>query len=199
MIAETAQGATKLLEALEKLGDWAGGAATGGGPSGPPAQEVVRAFEEALDAASVQTGATEQGALASAPPDSLERAVLPGPAEQVPSVQSVEALPESGAQPAAQGMEVVAVDGPTGPVSSAIVSEPASLEQTGGRPMAQEDPAQELFRRLENTARPGSVLTPQELFRIQYLVGILKVQVQAGVSSSQQSTQGMESLLRQSG
>ena len=47
MIPASAQGATKLLEALEKLSQWAG-EPSGGGPSGAPSRELVRAFEEAL-------------------------------------------------------------------------------------------------------------------------------------------------------
>lgn len=47
MIPAPAQGATKLLEALEKLSQWAG-EPSGGGPSGAPSRELVRAFEEAL-------------------------------------------------------------------------------------------------------------------------------------------------------
>ena len=40
---------------------------------------------------------------------------------------------------------------------------------------------------------------PEELFRVQYLVGMLKVQAQAGQQTSQSASQGMESLLRQQG
>ena len=198
MIAETAQGATKLLEALERLGDWAGGTATGGGPSGPPAREVVRAFEEALDAASAQPGSVDQGTLASVPQQGDTASVLPGPAEQVPSVQGVEPS-SAGGDAFARVAERPPADGPAGSASSTAAPGTAAPEQSAGRSVAQEDPAQELFRRLESYAQPGSVVTPQELFRIQYLVGMLKVQVQAGISSSQQSTQGMENLLRQSG
>lgn len=193
MIAESMQGATKLLEALERLGDWAGGAA-GGGPSGPPSREVVRAFEAALDAAPAQAGATEQGALASVPSESGGTGALPGPAQQVP--------PLTGAEPPAQPSFRVAEASSgeaAGPAPDQPVQGPAGPDQAQERAVTQEDPAQELFRRLESCARPESVITPQELFRIQYLVGMLKVQVQAGLTSSQQSTQGMESLLRQSG
>ena len=198
MIAESAQGATKLLEALEKLGDWAGGAATGGGPSGPPSRELVRAFEEALDAAPVQAGATEQGALASAAPGGSETAVLPGPAEQVPSVQGA-STPPSGVQPSDRVTDISASDSAAGTASSTAAPEASAPDLAGEHPVAREDPAQELFRRLEQYAQPDSVVTPQDLFRIQYLVGILKVQVHVGLKTSQQSTQGMENLLRQSG
>ena len=196
MIVESAQGATKLIEALEKLGDWAGGATSGGGPSGPPAREVVRAFEEALEAAPVQPGGVDQGALASAPEQAGEAATLPGPAEQVPSVHEAGPSMPDGVEPVEQGMELARSDGPAPSTATSRTSAP---EQVEGRAVSQEDPAQELFRRLDNYAQPGNVITPQELFRIQYLVGMLKVQVQAGLNSSQQSTQGMENLLRQSG
>ena len=48
VIPEAAQGSARLLEALEKLAEWAGSGPGGNGPSGPPSEDVVRAFEEAL-------------------------------------------------------------------------------------------------------------------------------------------------------
>ena len=40
---------------------------------------------------------------------------------------------------------------------------------------------------------------PDALFRAQYLAGMLKVQVQTGLKTSQSASQGMESILRQQG
>ena len=56
-----------------------------------------------------------------------------------------------------------------------------------------------LGRLLDDFPRPGAVGGPEELFRVQYLVGMLKVQAQAGQQTSQSASQGMESLLRQQG
>ncbi|MBZ2170599.1 hypothetical protein [Nitratidesulfovibrio sp. SRB-5] len=41
--------------------------------------------------------------------------------------------------------------------------------------------------------------TPTELYRLQYMVGMLRVQASSGVQVSQQGSQGMEALLRQQG
>lgn len=60
MIPAPAQGATKLLEALEKLSQWAG-EPSGGGPSGAPSRELVRAFEEALSTAPPEGPAAAAG------------------------------------------------------------------------------------------------------------------------------------------
>ena len=62
MLPEVAQSASRLMEALEKLSEWAGSGPGGNGPSGPPSDDVVRAFEEAM------AGAPEEaaGALTSA-------------------------------------------------------------------------------------------------------------------------------------
>ena len=42
-------------------------------------------------------------------------------------------------------------------------------------------------------------LSPQDLYRMQYITGMLKVQSSAGVNVSQRTTQGFESLLKQQG
>ena len=78
MIPAPAQGATKLLEALEKLSQWAG-EPSGGGPSGAPSRELVRAFEEALSTAPPEGPAAAAGE--GGPTASSAAALLPGPAE----------------------------------------------------------------------------------------------------------------------
>ena len=78
MIPASAQGATKLLEALEKLSQWAGEPSRGG-PSGAPSRELVRAFEEALSTAPVEGPAAAAGEGSTAA--SSAAALLPGPAE----------------------------------------------------------------------------------------------------------------------
>lgn len=45
----------------------------------------------------------------------------------------------------------------------------------------------------------GGQATPTELYRLQYMVGMLRVQASSGVQVSQQGSQGMEALLRQQG
>lgn len=45
----------------------------------------------------------------------------------------------------------------------------------------------------------GGQATPAELYRLQYMVGMLRVQASSGVQVSQQGSQGMEALLRQQG
>ena len=43
------------------------------------------------------------------------------------------------------------------------------------------------------------MISSQELLHVQQLVGMLNVQAKVGVQTSQQTTQGLEGLLRQSG
>ena len=80
MIAASAQGATRLLEALEKLAQWAD-EPSGGGPSGAPSRELVRAFEEALSSPPADASAAAAGGTGAAP---AATALLPGPAESMP-------------------------------------------------------------------------------------------------------------------
>ena len=81
MIPASPQGATKLLEALEKLSQWAG-EPSGGGPSGAPSRELVRAFDEALSTAPPEGPAAAAGE--GGPTASSAAALLPGPAEAMP-------------------------------------------------------------------------------------------------------------------
>lgn len=55
----------------------------------------------------------------------------------------------------------------------------------------------EVGQLLERVA--GGQATPAELYRLQYMVGMLRVQASSGVQVSQQGSQGMEALLRQQG
>ena len=50
-----------------------------------------------------------------------------------------------------------------------------------------------------NFSRPGANIGPDALFRAQYLAGMLRVQAQTGLKTSQSASQGMESVLRQQG
>ncbi|WP_300717868.1 hypothetical protein [uncultured Desulfovibrio sp.] len=65
--------------------------------------------------------------------------------------------------------------------------------------MSRQDVVEELGRLLESVSGPGAVITPLELLRVQQLAGMLNMQAKAGIQTSQQTTQGMENLLRQSG
>ena len=52
---------------------------------------------------------------------------------------------------------------------------------------------------LERVSGQRAAISPQELLHVQQLVGMLNVQAKVGVQTSQQTTQGLEGLLRQSG
>ena len=94
VIPEAAQGSARLLEALEKLAEWAGSGPGGNGPSGPPSEDVVRAFEEALagpsEGAEAEAAEMVDAGNASVPPDAAGMAdapYAPGPAESVPPLE----------------------------------------------------------------------------------------------------------------
>ena len=189
MIAASAQGATRLLEALEKLAQWAG-EPSGGGPSGAPSRELVRAFEEALslppaDASAAAAGGTGGAPAATMPCPSVAGTGAegsPSPVEQAGKGFAVE-------RPAAAG----GADVPAGQE----VKEPQAVFQSEG--ISRQDALEELGRLLERVSGQGALVSPQELLHVQQLVGMLNVQAKVGVQTSQQTTQGLESLLRQSG
>lgn len=223
MTPGVAQGASRLMEALEKLGEWAGSGQSGSGPSGPPSGEAVRAFEEAMS--DVPDAAEGEISVAAPTEPAAEHSLLPGPAESVPPLDGAD-LRMSGADPATPpnpenpanwgpGMERVdgadvaeraepypqtvespeAVDAGGRTAPTGATEDPALRAEASG----EENPVRELGRLLEEVSRPGASIGPEKLFRVQYLVGMLKVQVQTGLKTSQQASQGMESVLRQQG
>ena len=84
----------------------------------------------------------------------------------------------------------------TGP--EAMICVRAEAKAVKKRLCALED-GEELGRLLERVSGQGALVSPQELLHVQQLVGMLNVQAKVGVQTSQQTTQGLESLLRQSG
>ena len=164
MIPASAQGATKLLEALEKLSQWAG-EPSGERPSGAPSRELVRAFEEALSTAPAEGPAVAAAEGGTAAP--VATTLLPGPAESMPCPPLAGAGAETSLPPVEQAGNGLAVE--------------------------------ELGRLLERVSGQGTPISPQELLHVQQLVGMLNVQAKVGVQTSQQTTQGLEGLLRQSG
>ena len=68
-----------------------------------------------------------------------------------------------------------------------------------GLPAGERVDLEELGRLLERVSGQGTPISPQELLHVQQLVGMLNVQAKVGVQTSQQTTQGLEGLLRQSG
>ena len=189
MIPASAQGATKLLEALEKLSQWAG-EPSGGGPSGAPSRELVRAFEEALSTAPPEGPAAAAGE--GGPTASSE--AMPCPPVDGAGAEGSLAVEQSGnplavEQPAAAG----GADVPAGQE----VTEPQAVFQSEG--ISRQDVLEELGQLLERVSAQGAAISPQELLHVQQLVGMLNVQAKVGVQTSQQTTQGLEGLLRQSG
>ena len=190
MIPASAQGATKLLEALEKLSQWAG-EPSGGGPSGAPSRELVRAFEEGPAAAAGEGGPTASSAAA----------LLPGPAEAMPC-PPVDGAGAEGSLAVEQSGNPLAVEQPAAAGGADVpagqeVTEPQAVFQSEG--ISRQDVLEELGQLLERVSAQGAAISPQELLHVQQLVGMLNVQAKVGVQTSQQTTQGLEGLLRQSG
>jgi hypothetical protein len=193
--------ASRLLAALEKTGVSSGAELRSDfGPSGQPDPELVRAFEEAL----------ERGP-ETAPQGMPGGGDVPGSADRVPM----------DAQPPVEGdfrTEAVSeshrgTDAPEAPEKIADQSEGLRTAETDGfapREAADASAGPEAPRRgetgdglrelhdiLERMA--SGPLRAEDLFRMQYLVGMLKVQAESGMKASQKTTQGFDSLLRQKG
>ena len=219
MLPEIAQGSARLLEALEKLAEWAGSGPGGNGPSGSPSEDVVRAFEQALAGPS-EGAAAETAAVGgdTAPPDAAAMDVpsVPGPAQSVPPLERGGIRISEAGVPASEmpgGLSSPAGAEPVdfGPDRQPGAVRPPEAAASGGRTdvpdtqtvraqsSEEETPVRELGRLLDEFSRPGANIGPDALFRAQDLAGMLKVQVQTGLKTSQSASQGMESILRQPG
>jgi len=85
-------------------------------------------------------------------------------------------------------------------LGNAEVAQPSAADRVDMRLEDKDDALlQELGQLMQDISQPGVPVGPEILFRAQYLAGMLKVQGQTGVNSSQQLSQGMENILRQQG
>ena len=168
-------GASKLLEALEKLGVSKGAELRSLGPQGEPPAELVRAFEDALRAPDGQGGPSVQGVAEG----SREHGPFEEAGQDIPEVtRTDEAIPPNPSQDPVYG-----------------ISGPQAVE--GRTDAVQTDGMQELARLLERVG--GGNASATELYQLQFLVGMLRVQATGGAKLSQQVNQGFESLLKQQG
>lgn len=176
-----------------------GGRAFRGGASGAPSRELVRAFEEALSTAPPEGPAAAAGE--GGPTASSAAALLPGPAEAMPC-PPVDGAGAEGSLAVEQSGNTLAVEQPAAAGGADVpagqeVTEPQAVFQSEG--ISRQDVLEELGQLLERVSAQGAAISPQELLHVQQLVGILNVQAKVGVQTSQQTTQGLEGLLRQSG
>ena len=195
--------ASRLLAALEKTGVSSGAELRSDfGPSGQPDAELVRAFEEAMERGPepASAGSAEIGGVAEA--DELPQMdVQPTQESQL----RTEGVPEGPRD----------IDAPEAPDKIADQSEGLRTAETDGfapREVAPTDAASRPdapprteagsgLRELENILGriESGQLRAEDLFRMQYLVGMLKVHAESGMKASQKMAQGFESLLRQKG
>ena len=189
--------AGKLLAALEKSGISSGAELRSSlGPSGPPAQELVRSFEEALskgpetistDVSGTDTSREMSGFQRLDPTPALDGAVNPDPTiQEIPAPEAAGMDNPSGWKP--EYIEARGVEQTLHPQASADVQD---VRPTGSDPL----------RELENIANrmEAGQMTAEDLFRMQYLIGMLKVQTESGMQASRKTAQGFDSLLKQQG
>lgn len=159
----------------------------------------MRAFEEALSTAPPEGPAAAAGE--GGPTASSAAALLPGPAEAMPC-PPVDGAGAEGSLAVEQSGNPLAVEQPAAAGGADVpvgqeVTEPQAVFQSEG--ISRQDVLEELGQLLECVSAQGAAISPQELLHVQQLVGMLNVQAKVGVQTSQQTTQGLEGLLRQSG
>lgn len=154
-----------------------------------------------VDDAARRTGVEEMGR-ASSPGEtspgeftaSGEPATVPTSSGEQPSTVSARASSPDAA-PSSQGAD--RPHAPDGVRTSSEVPGTGHESGAGRGTSGAEDPLRELARLVERVATGQP--TPTELYRLQYMVGMLRLQASSGTQVSQQATQGLESLLKQQG
>lgn len=138
-------GASKLLEALEKLGVSKGAELRSLGPQGEPPAELVRAFEDALRAPDGQGGPSVQGVAEG----SREHGPFEEAGQDIPEVaRTDEAIPPNPSEDPVYGIsEGSRIDGIGGTMRIESPSGPQAVE--GRTDAVQTDGMQELARLLE--------------------------------------------------
>lgn len=177
-----------------------------GMPNGTGATDKTGATYHVDDAAR-RAGVEEMGR-ASSPGEtspgeftaSGEPATVPTSSGEQPSAVSERASSPDAMAPGETPTSPQGADRPHAPDGVRTSSEvPGTGHESGaGRGTSgAEDPLRELARLVERVATGQP--TPTELYRLQYMVGMLRLQASSGTQVSQQATQGLESLLKQQG
>ncbi|ABM30003.1 hypothetical protein [Nitratidesulfovibrio vulgaris] len=153
-----------------------------------------------VDDAARRAGVQEMGPGETSPPSpgeftaSREPATVPTSSGEQPSTVSARASSPDAA-PSSQGAD--RPHAPDGVRTSSEVPGTGHESGAGRGASGADDPLRELARLVERVATGQP--TPTELYRLQYMVGMLRLQASSGTQVSQQATQGLESLLKQQG
>lgn len=176
--------AHKLLAALEKSNSTDGAnLRSSQGPGGTPDPELVRAFESAL---------------AQGPEEVMGSGLETGNIQQVanPHESSPGQMPQALSGPDSQGMDTMHLG-----LENPELKVPHQATITTHQSQDVQFPEQGTLQELQHIIDKISTgqLNAEDLFRMQYLIGMLKVQTESGLQVSQKTAQGFDSLLKQQG
>ncbi len=186
---------SKLLTALSELGNAQGTGLKSDAPAAP-SKELIQAFEDAMQNSNSQANDQQS-----------QYAMNENEQNAYSKVQFEHD------QNYSQNQKTQGIDSETGKVYDVSQSsESQSLDARASfrkdiseaqnnfeanNPARQEDLLKELTTIAENFSQHGAQITQVELFRIQYILGILNSQSQTGMKVSQTVSQGLENLLKQ--
>ena len=194
-IAALSSTGTKLLEALEKLGTSDGaGLRSPGGPGGMPPKELVQQFEALMNQPDEKTAQSiaRQGKENIGSTEPVPGGTTDAVSGDVP-LQHLRESSDTLRVTRANAMEE------SSPTNRSVLFDKApgvdSAAPTTSDASATKDTVRELGTLLEKVS--SGQLNPTELYRLQYLAGMLRVHGSAGQQVSQQTSQGFESLLKQ--
>ncbi|GAB1409635.1 hypothetical protein MASR1M90_07890 [Desulfovibrionales bacterium] len=182
--------ASKLLAALEKSGiSDSAHMRSSLGPGGSPDPELVRTFERAM-ARGPEGVAGQSGEAHHARPDLQQQESVSRTHDFMHTDQDTWKSSVGQTHETGQPGHKPDVEAPSA-TSAPDVGQKQKIQPS------EHGTIHELHHILErmNTGH----LQPDDLFRMQYLIGILKVQTEGGLNASQKTAQGFETLLKQQG
>ena len=194
-----------LLEALGKLADWTEQAGSGSLPAGPPPADLVRQFNDALNAVPA------------------EAATGVAPPATAPDATQAPGITETGPSDVIGDADLFQADGkPVRPADNDAVAADRLFDEQrreiGVMTEAQEVNMERGLNALEAAAdsrrpdflgtarqlsellsRPAAEISPMDLLQAQRLVGVLKVHAESGKKVSEGVSDTLEQLLEQQG
>ncbi len=212
---------SKLLTALSELGNAAGSGLKSDGVGAPP-DELVKAFADSMQNTGQDTPQAQdflqdsetfeqngQNSQHANEQHNFEHKLIKGPAESMPALSSSQ---ETAPSQSVNNRDIPSIQEVTNVQEGQSLDPRASYRMDNAqgtssfasevsKPLGQDASSKELIQELETIlqkiSEPGNMLGQLELYRAQYIMGMLKMQAHTGMKVSQSTSQGLESLLKQ--
>ncbi|MCR5813859.1 MAG: hypothetical protein K6G15_05160 [Desulfovibrio sp.] len=179
-----------ILETLGKLADWTEQAGKSALPSGPPPAELVEQFNQALAQSPV-----DNCAVSNAPETTLS--VPSGPDKLLADTEPVQVTASEAVEPENPAFEPLRRKPEAFTEIQKVNLERGMENLDAATQVKQDDFLRTAHSLSELLSKPAEVLSPMDLLQAQRLVGVLRIQAEAGQKLSEGVGETLEQLLQQ--